>query len=126
MNKPRDLTEWDAEIEVEFQRVVAATKSAGRSKRRRRLVGCPWGFLVDVCRSIDGKAALVEALHVYRRTRVCKSQTVTLPAAELAELGIGRSQKARALVALQAAGLIRIEGSSPGQTAKVTLLWKPH
>ena len=28
----RDLAAWDAEIEEEFQRVVAATKTAGRKK----------------------------------------------------------------------------------------------
>ena len=35
----RDLAEWDAEIEAEFQRAIAATKAAGRKKRGQRLVG---------------------------------------------------------------------------------------
>ena len=34
----RDLAEWDAEIEAEFQRVIAANKTAGRKKRGQRLV----------------------------------------------------------------------------------------
>jgi len=46
----RDLDEWDAEIEAEFQREVAATKAAGRRKKGRRLVAFPLAFLVDVCR----------------------------------------------------------------------------
>jgi hypothetical protein len=127
MNKPtRDLAEWDAEIEADFQRAVAATRKIGRSKRRQRLVACPWGFLADVCRLTEGRAALVVAMYIYRRTHVCSSRTVTLPAAELAELGISRWVKADALGRLQAAGLVGIEESLPGRTAKVTLLWKPR
>ena len=36
------LQRRDAEIEAEFQRVVAATKTAGRKKRGQRLVGFPF------------------------------------------------------------------------------------
>ena len=91
----RNLAEWDAEIEEEFQRVVAATKTAGRKKRGQRLVGVPFAFLADVCRSTKGRAPLVVAMLIYRRTCVCGSRTVTLPGAELAELGIGREMKRR-------------------------------
>ena len=58
----RDLAAWDAEIEAEFQRVVAATKAAGRKKRGQRLVGCPFAFLADVCRTTEGRAPLVVAM----------------------------------------------------------------
>jgi hypothetical protein len=126
MNKPaRDLAEWDAEIEADFRRAVAASKAAGRSKRRHRLIGCPVGFLADVCRLTEGRAAVIVALCIYRRTYVCSSRTVTLPAADLAELGISRWLKADVLHRLQAAGLVRVE-NSPGRTAKVTLLWKSY
>ena len=121
----RNLAEWDAEIEEEFQRVVAATKTAGRKKRGQRLVGSPLAFLADVCRSTKGRAPLVVAMLIYRRTCVCSSRTVTLPGVELAELGIGRETKRRALAELVAADLIRIERMAPGRAAKVTLLWKP-
>jgi len=121
----RDLAEWDAEIEADFQRAVAAGKAAGRHKRSRRLVACPWAFLVDVCRLTEGRAALAVAVYVYRRTYVCTSQTVTLPTAELAELGVDRSLKQKALARLEAAGLIRIENTK-GRSAKVTLLWQPE
>jgi len=50
---------------------------------------------------------------------------VTLPISELRELGIDRNRKNEALVKLEAAGLIRIERMAPGQSAKVTLTWKP-
>jgi hypothetical protein len=120
----RDLAEWDAEIEAEFRRTVAATKTAGRRRRRQRLVGFPFAFLADVCRLTEGRATLVMAALIYRRTRVCNSSTVTLPGAELTELGIDRSQKRKALAKLEAAGVLRIEKGGAGRTVKVTLLWK--
>ena len=121
----RDLDEWDAEIEAEFQRVVRETKAAGQRKKGRRHVGFPWAFLVDVCRLVPGRSAVPIAIAalIYRRTIVCRNRTVTLPGAELAELGIDRPQKSRALALLARVGLIRIEQNRPGQTAKVTLLW---
>jgi hypothetical protein len=126
MNKAakRDLAEWDADIEADFQRTIRATKAAGQRRRGRRHVGLPWAFLVDVCRLTEGRAALVVAMVIYRRTHVCRSQTVTLPAAELAEVGVTRQRKQEALARLEAAGLVRIEKAT-GRTAKVTLLWKP-
>jgi hypothetical protein len=122
----RDLDEWDAEIEAEFQRVVAATKAAGQRKKGRKLVAFPLAFLVDVCRRTEGRTALVVAMLIYRRTHVCRSQTVTLPADELAELGIIPSRKNEVLPKLEVAGLIRIERMAPGRSAKVTLTWKPR
>jgi hypothetical protein len=120
----RDLDEWDAEIEAEFQRAVRATKAAGRRKRRNRFMGCPMSFLIDVCRRVPGRSAVpvVVAILIYHRTIVCRSQTVTLPGALLTELGVDRPQKSRALALLSRVGLIRIEQSGAGQTAKVTLL----
>jgi hypothetical protein len=122
----RDLDEWDAEIEADFRRVVRETNAAGRRQRGRRLVAFPWSFLADVCRLAEGRTALVVAMLIYRRTHVCRSQTVTLPAGELAELGITRRRKNEALSILKAAGLIRIEKAPAGRSAKVTLTWQPR
>ena len=122
----RDLAEWDAEIEAEFFREVAATKRAGRLKRGRKLMGGPVAFWIDVCQRTEGRTALIVAMFIYRRTHVCGSQTVTLPAGELAELGIIRQRKTEALVKLEAAGLIRIERMAAGRSAKVTLTWRPR
>jgi hypothetical protein len=119
-----ELAEWDADIEAEYQRVVAAAKTAGRKKRGQRLVGFPFAFLADVCRLTEGRATLVVAALIYRRTHVCGNRTVTLPSAESAELGIDRLLKRKPLSRLAAAGLIRIETAGPGQTVKVTLLWR--
>jgi hypothetical protein len=120
----RNLNEWDAEIEAEFQHAQTASKAAGQRKRGRRHVGFPWAFLRDVCRMVDGQVALAVAILIYRRTIVCRGRTVTLPAHELTELGIVRRRKNEALTRLQAAGLIRIETAPKGQSAKVTLLWR--
>jgi hypothetical protein len=116
------LQQRDAEIEAEFRRTVAATKAAGRKKHGQRLVGFPFAFLVDVCRSTEGRATLVVAALIYRRTRVCNSATVTLPGVELIELGITRPQKFKALARLEAADLIHIEKAA-GRSVRVTLLW---
>jgi hypothetical protein len=121
----RDEAEWDAEIEADFQRAVAATKIAGCKKRGRRLVGAPLAFLTDVCRLTAGRAPLLAALLIYRRTCVCRSRTVTLPGEDLSEVGMGREAKRRALARLADAGLIRIERALPGHAATVTLLWNP-
>ena len=120
----RDLAEWDAETEAEFQRVVRTSKSAAQRKRGRRHVGFPLAFLADVCRLTEGRATLVVALLIYRRIYVCNDRTVTLPSAELVELGIDRSQKRKALARLEAAGFIRIEKIGSGQATRVTLLWR--
>ena len=125
MSGQRNLDEWDAEIEADFQRAVAANKAAGQRKRGRRHVGFPWAFLVDVCRLTEGRVVLVLAIYIYRRTHVCRSSTVTLSLEEFGELGVNRRRKNEALAKLQAAGFIRIESAPAGQSAKVTLLWQP-
>jgi hypothetical protein len=119
------LQQWDAEIEADYQRTVRATKVAGQRKRGIRFVGFPLAFLADVCRLTDGRTALVLAVYIYRRTCVCRSRTVTLPAVELADLGITRPRKHEALAKLEAAGLIRVERVA-GRTAKVILTWQAH
>jgi hypothetical protein len=119
----RSEAEWDAEIEADFQRTVAQEGAGGRRKRGLRLVAFPWGFLVDVCRLTEGRAAVIVAEYIYRRTHVCRSRTVTLPGAELAELGINLRLKLRALRSLEAAGLIWIEKVGPGRATSVTLQW---
>jgi hypothetical protein len=122
--RKRSLEEWDAEIEEDFRRVVRETNVAGRHRDGRRHIGCSMAFMADLCRLIPGRSAvpIVIAMLIYRRTIACHSRTVTLPGAQLAELGIDRPKKSRALALLARAGFIRIEPTGPGQTAKVTLL----
>jgi hypothetical protein len=103
---------------------IANTKQQNPGRRRaKRLLGAPFEFVADVCRLTKGRATLVVALSVYRRVQVCNNRTVTLPSGELAELGIVRQNKQRALIKLQRARLIKVENES-GQTARVTLIWQ--
>jgi len=111
-------------IEVETIATEADAKAeAAKAKHRWSHIGCPWGYLADVCRLPEGRAMVVVAIYIYRRTVVCKSRTVTLPGAKLAELGVDRAQKSRALAQLARVSIIRIEDNTAGRTAKVTLLW---
>ena len=88
-------------------------------RRTKRLIGAPFEFVADVCRLTEGRATLVVALCIYRRVQVCDNRTVTLPSSELAELGIVRQYKQRALIKLQRAGLIKVENAR-GRTTRVT------
>jgi hypothetical protein len=119
-----ELDAWDAEIEANYQKAVAATTRPGKRKRAQ-YIGCPWEFLVDVCRLTRGRTALVIALYAYRQTRVRRSQTVTLPGAELVELGVDPRRKREALHSLARAGVIRLRRAEPGRATEVTLLWRP-
>jgi hypothetical protein len=92
-------------------------------RRAKRLLGAPFEFVADVCRLTEGRATLVAALYIYRRVRICDDRTVTLPSGELAELGIVRQNKQRALIKLQRARLIKVENES-GRTSRVTLIWQ--
>ena len=91
--------------------------------RARRLMGAPLEFVADVCRLTEGRATLVVALYIYRRVQICGNRTVTLPSGELAELGIVRQNKQRALIKLQRAGLSKVENAR-GRTTRVTLIWQ--
>jgi hypothetical protein len=102
--------------------VVAPAPKRSHSPAKR-LMAAPLDFVAEVYRSTEGRAALIVALCIYRRTHVCGSLTVTLPQSELAELGITRSCKRKALIRLQRVGLIEVENVR-GRTARITLLWR--
>jgi hypothetical protein len=119
----RTEIEWDAQIEADYQRAVAATKVVARRRRRARLLGAPYDFLVEVCRRTEGRAPFLVALLLYRRTCVLASRKVTLPGAELDLFDTSRSAKQRALLQLEAGGLIQIDRSGDGRAPTVTLLW---
>jgi hypothetical protein len=110
-------------IEVEMIVTKAGAKAeADKAKRGRRYIGCSWSYLTAITRLTTGRAAVLVAQYIYRRVLVCKNRTVTLPGAELAELGVDRERKSKALRQLARAGIIRIEDNISGRTAKVTLL----
>ena len=70
---------------------------------------------------VRGKALVVYLL-ARNRADMAKDATVTLPAHELAGIGVTtRSAKKRALAALEDAGLVAVERAN-GRTARVTVL----
>ena len=120
----RDLDQWDAEIEADFQRTVAVARATGKAQQGRRYMGAPWAFWVALRAAKLWWVAVALGIYIYRRTKVTRSAMVTLPTAELAELGIDRYAKYRALRQLARAKLIRIERDTSGRATKVTLLWR--
>jgi hypothetical protein len=117
------LAEWDAEIEADFQRTVAANKPS-RQKRALQHIGCPREFLIDVCRLTHGRAALLVALAIYRQTAVRRRQTVTLNGLELAEYSVAPRRKREALRDLANAGIVELRRGGSGKATEVTLLWR--
>ena len=102
------------------------TRKAGGGDRRakaKRYIGAPWEFIVDVRRLTRGATTLTVALYIYRRTVVTDNLTVTLPSAELSELGVTRQCKQMALTHLETVRLIKVENVR-GRTARITLLWQ--
>ena len=121
-----ELDADDAKTEAEFRRLQEATKLPRKRKRARQHIGCPWEFLVTVRQHIQGSAALLVALCVYRQmAREKRYGALTLPGPDLVELGVNRSLKQRALRDLEAAGIVRLVDKGPGQKIEVTLLWRP-
>ena len=94
-------------------RFVGASKAKAH-KRERRLVAVPFAFMADVRGKTTGCETLIVAMLIYRRMCVCNRRTVKLPGAELAELGINREVKRRALTQLIRAGFIRAKRNEWG------------
>jgi hypothetical protein len=112
------------EMEGVLEGMIAPPPRRRRSPRAVRYIGAPLSFVREVCLLTDGRTALVVALCIYRRTRVCSNGTVTLPATNLAELEVDRRRKREALAQLQRAGLIEVRNQA-GRTARITLTWRP-
>ena len=83
-------------------------------------------FVADVCRQTGGRTTLVVALLIFRRTKIYKTQTVTVPGEELAAFGIDRVLKFKALARLERAGFVRLDEKTGGRSTRVTLLWRPE
>jgi hypothetical protein len=124
MTDDRDSAEWDAEIEAEFQRVVAATRAAGKRKRGGRHIGAPWAFVVALREAGMPWAAVAMALYIYRRSRVTGQHTFSLVGSELDEIQLDRKLRSRALLHLKAAGFVCTDKPGAGKSLQVTLVWK--
>ena len=95
-----------------------------RGKRQQRFLRgpIPWPWLEAAAR-LPGKALPV-ALALRYRAGLERKDSVTLPAGLLTAMGVDRFAKARALAALERAGLIKVE-RRPGRGPVVTLVEAP-
>jgi hypothetical protein len=108
---------WKNEIgkSVQLKEVAERDKPHGRHLKGP----IPWDWVVQAA-MLPGKA-LVVGLCLWRISGATKSKTVVLANRELEPFAIGRSTKARALAALEGAGLIRTE-RRPGRWSEIILL----
>jgi hypothetical protein len=100
----------------------------GRSEPKLFFIGCPLPWLARVLPVVNSKDQLVVALYVYSRCEAYGSKTVPVPNYQLAQLGISRQTKYRAVQHLQQAGALKVEEQEvpPGkrqQSLVITLLW---
>ena len=78
---------------------------------------------VRVVGKLPGKALLVWLL-IHHRVRMTRQPEITLPNGLLASVGVDPRAKARALMALERAGLVRVR-QKPGKTARISLTKTP-
>jgi len=103
------------EVEVE----TAALRAAKRRQVGRFLRGpIPLQDIAAASR-LPGRALAV-FLAINHRQALTRNSVVTLPRNLLADLGVTKDAKARALRALEAAGLVRVE-RQPGQSPRIRL-----
>jgi hypothetical protein len=104
------LGEITGEVEIE------TSASRTRAHRTARFLKGPvslQGIAQAAC--LPGKALAVY-LAIHHRCDLESSRTITLPAMLLAQFGVNRNAKARALRHLERAGLVRVERKAGGAT----------
>ena len=89
------------DIELAVTQAVPVQRGPGH-------IGCPLSWYKKAYAASRGKNDLTVALFLYRWHSVRKSRTLPTPNAELAELGVDRAAKWRALARLEKAGLVKI------------------
>ena len=87
-------------------------------------ITCPLMWLARILPVLRSSDRLAVAQLLYRQCLMRRSKTVDLSNSSLAELGIGRMTKYRALTLLQEAGAVTIEARN-GRSVRVTLHWFP-
>ena len=118
----RDLDEWDAEIEAEFQRVVRETKAATpkRKKKTERFVQVPLWWIETAAKDVGSPETLVLVELLYTAWKA-RSPTFPLPNGRLTKLGVSRKIKYRMLRALERRPVILVE-RRVGKTPVITLI----
>jgi hypothetical protein len=85
---------------------------------------CSTAYLARVLPVLPSSNRLAVAMVIYRECLMRRSKTIDLSNAVLAELGVGRKTKYRALARLREAGAVTIEVDN-GHSTRVTLHWFP-
>jgi hypothetical protein len=102
----------EIELETEFTRRY--------NQRQSRFLKGPIPMRqIEGAAKLSGKALAV-FLAVHHRVALTGETSVSLPMSMLESMGVNKDAKARALLALEAAGLIAVE-RVPGHTARVQL-----
>jgi hypothetical protein len=106
---------------VDGQDPFVDTAQQKPKRRSGRHIGCQVPWLAWVLPLVRSKEQLALALYLYRRCCLCRSDTVTVPTEGLSEIGLGRWSKYRLLLALERAGIVRIEEERGRKTIKAQL-----
>jgi hypothetical protein len=105
----RDLDEWDREIEADFQRAVATTRSTGKRKRKsnEHFVLMPWVWI----RKLSGAAGQtwVVACHVIYGDWKHRGKPFKFANGMLKVDGVPPRSKCRALRDLERRGLVAVD-----------------
>ena len=110
--KRRDLDEWDAEIEEDFRRAVAATKAVGRRKKKvEAFVKVPLWWIKIAAKDARSPTTLVLIELLYASWKA-KSSTFPLPNGRLNKLGVSREVKRKVLLNLERRPVILVERHS--------------
>ena len=114
---------WDRDIPCVEIETEALRSIRQRRKARFLYLKCSLERFHIVAK-LPGKALAVWAL-IHHRMHLTHLTEITLPSALLAEAGVGRNVKARALKDLERIGLIRVD-RRPGRSLRVALVPLPE
>jgi hypothetical protein len=104
---------------------VPVRRRAARELSDLRHIGCPLAWFMVVFPIMRSKNELAVALHIYRLRSIRRSRTVAVSnMGLLADLGIDRFTKYRALRRLAGAGLIKIKQHNNKRSLEITFLQK--
>jgi hypothetical protein len=87
-------------------------------------VAVPLAWLAKVLPVVRSPHRLAAAMLLYRRCRLCHSQTVDLSNGDFAAVSLTRYTKYRMLIELERAGALTAEVRN-GRSVRVTLHWFP-
>ena len=93
----------------DFTNVQPAVAIPEGRRRDGGHIGCPLSWFKLVFPIVRGKNELAVALHIYRLRVIRRSRTIAVSNTLLAELGIDRFAKYRALRRLAEAGIITVK-----------------